>query len=1375
MNNRNDRIRTTSGLMFKGEKYCLVRYSIQWKITLNQEIDRRRMQEALDAALQVCPYMGMGMTMEEDGMWYVPNLTPAVLFDEMPERLGGEETGGHLFCLVCGRRDLHLAVHHGLTDGTGTRWFLDALLTAYYGDHPAASGASGNKDAADRAVDLVELSRGLAEDSVPGTGMPERYFKFPGADEGDRTQSTLAVFSGAELQTFCREHGCSVTDAMVTFLSMAIQRTYPENSAPVCVRCPIDSRKILGAPDTFLNASLPQALTGVEASRAAEGRVDEILREVDRQIGSQKDRECVARFSRLIGEWLRHEPSRDVKGVMDLFSAPIVFSRIRLEPSQQAAGHIIGAEFHAYAGVPLMVTLITAGNLCYLTFDQSFEETAYQDALQEVMEACGIGLSLFGRLARAPRFMDRMAGIVRRYGSRPALVDEKRTLTYADLDRESGKIYHYLKRHGVGRESMVQVVMPRCAAFYSCLGGVLRAGAAFVPLEDTYPAQRIAFIREDAACSCVLDETLYEQIMEQEEYLPGYEKTEVHDACYAVYTSGSTGNPKGVLHEYGSLDAGAAEVPERDEYPELQEGEMEPFYFAAMVVYGIPRFLSAVTVHIIRRDVVRNLSLLASFIEDHRIEKIFMTPSYVRMYRHPAPSLKEVVVAGEPASEVYFPGGVPVIHNTYGMSEAGFLIAGTILEHAYATAPVGIPLMPYSDLHLEDEEGRRIIGPGKGELCYRSLFLREYINQPEKTAHAIRDGVFHSNDLVSRDESGLYYIIGRLDDMFKINGNRVEPAEIERRVREATGLEEVVARGFTGTGRAFICVYFLKEEAQRLKIWDGEKLTCSLESLHEHLPDYMIPSHYMALDEFPHNANGKLVRKQLPEPEMGTVRQTYTAPEGEKEKLLCSLMEKALHLDRVGAEDDFYEIGGDSMGAIVLLGLCADAGVEIPLSMLYQNRTARNLAKAWEAGQISSGNLGELSRAAMSRPQPILYEQLEHLRQLEKQPDALTYNIPQLFKLKEGVNLASLRTALDRVFRAHPVLLSFFRKTDGAWYQVFDAHLFEPTQIITMSDEAFEREKDHLVRPFDGPGKALHRRALYHTDSADYLFWDFHHSIADGTSLTLMREQVWLCYEDADYPIPEDYYPYFLEQLGKTQRDETAPVNREAKEFYDKRFDTAPGTLALTPDLTGPDGKNAILTGHREQRRTQDGGSALFLAATVMAAAGLNAGKKALVYSAYHGRDQEAKRQAVGMFATYVPVYLDMGRAWTAEEILNEVREQLNFGLAHCVYPFRQQHPASSCNTVVFNYQKDTFDLGPLSAIIAERVPMKMGQDNQVVTGLIDIRGNESLTWYCGYNTGWYSKERIEAFHASFREAAARLLETEEKTDAPEKEKGEEC
>ena len=132
------------------------------------------------------------------------------------------------------------------------------------------------------------------------------------------------------------------------------------------------------------------------------------------------------------------------------------------------------------------------------------------------------------------------------------------------------------------------------------------------------------------------------------------------------------------------------------------------------------------------------------------------------------------------------------------------------------------------------------------------------------------------------------------------------------------------------------------------------------------------------------------------------------------------------------------------------------------------------------------------------------------------------------------------------------------------------------------------------------------------------------------------------------------------------------------------------------------------------------------------------------------------------MYAVSTAVYLDLEKQQTAEEIRSDVREQLNFGMAHSAYPFKYLHPAPECNTVLFNYQKNTFDLGDLSAIIEERVPITFAPNGMVlITGLIDIKGNEKLTWYCGYNTGWYSKERIEAFHECFKKAAAWLMAPE--------------
>ena len=965
-------------------------------------------------------------------------------------------------------------------------------------------------------------------------------------------------------------------------------------------------------------------------------------------------------------------------------------------------------------------------------------------------------------LMNLPRFMDRMARVVKDYGERTALTDGMRSLTYAELDEESGKVYHWLKRHGVGKESFILVSTSRSVGFFSCAGGVLRAGAAFVPMENTYPAERIEFIRKDASCAYVLDDELYQEIIATEEYLGGYEETDRHDACFAVYTSGSTGSPKGVLHEYGTLDLRALAAPERDFLPESPRGMMEHFYFAANVVFESTNLLSAATIHIIGREVVANVGLLTNFIERNRIEGVFMPPSYVRAYRRPSSHLKEIIVAGEPANKLYYPGGEPALHNMYGLTESSCIVLDMILDRAYDVAPVGCPTIDLLDLHLEDEQGERVEGPGEGEVCYTHPFFRGYINLPEKTAEVVRDGVFHTGDLARRDERGLYYIRGRKDDMFKVNGNRIEPAEIERRVSEVTGLGQVVAKGFQEGSRAFVCAYFLRGEAEGLGIWDGQRLTCDLGPIRRLLPDYMIPAHYVALDEFPHNANGKLAKIELEAPELEAPGRGYVAPASERERLFCDLMAEVLELDRVGATDDFYELGGDSMGAAVLLSSCSDEGYDISISMLYKNRTPRALAQAIGRGGEDAKRFGEQALEAFREPQPVLANQMEKVRQFVDDPDAVMHNIAQMWQLKEGTDLERLRAALDKVFRAHPALLTRFEEVGDALYQRYDEGLFKPTEIIACSDDEFAARKGALVVPHRGLEEAPARRAIYHTDSADYLFFDIHHSVADGTSMVLLREQVYACYRDPAYQIPEDGYYYFVEQMARAERDCSSAAHAEAEDFYQRRFERegnmAACSCVLRPDLTGAsEPKPAILAGRGEFSRPANGSPSLFLTATAVAVAKLNHESCALVYATYHGRDTQAKRHSVGMFASTIPVYLSLNRTPDPSGVIADVRKQLDFGMAHCTYPFQRLHPTPHGNTVLFNYQKDTMDMGSIAAIVEKQVRMPQGQNGMVVTGLIDRRDAERLTWYCGYDASHYSTERMEAFHKEFGRAVAWL------------------
>lgn len=331
--------------------------------------------------------------------------------------------------------------------------------------------------------------------------------------------------------------------------------------------------------------------------------------------------------------------------------------------------------------------------------------------------------------------------------------------------------------------------------------------------EDTYPVERVDFMRKEVGCDLVLDQALYEHIMKEYEPKEGFEDVDDHDLAYVVYTSGSTGAPKGVLHEYGNLDQASEVVPEPEGYPVVRYALVHPLHFVAAILCFTDAMMAGMSIYIVPSEVYRNFEQFSRFLEENRISTTFLPPSFLRMYKHPVPSLIDIEAGSEPAHGLYYEGGKPRIINKYSMSEAGYCILCKVLDRAYDVAPVGKPLMPIR-LGLLGEDGREVEGPGEGELFFESPYVRGYINRPELTARAFRDGMYYTGDICRRDENGDYYIVGRNDDMVKINGNRIEPAEIEAAIKSLTDLSQVAAKGFNEPGRSFICAYYVQDEAK---------------------------------------------------------------------------------------------------------------------------------------------------------------------------------------------------------------------------------------------------------------------------------------------------------------------------------------------------------------------------------------------------------------------------------------------------------------------------------------------------------------------------------------------------------------------------------
>ena len=381
-----ERIRVVSGAMFKGEEHLLVRNCIRWKLVLDAAIDRGRMQRALDAALEACPYLRLSVSNDERGLWYVPNLAPVSLLDEVPKRLGTTELGGHVFCLVCGERDLEAIVYHGLTDAAGLGWFLDALLNEYYGTADVLYRGVGTMDyACDSMASELELPEGYAPEPV----MPKKRFAFPEAVEGQAPKHRLLSFRRDELKVFQAKCDCSTTAALVALLGASIMRVHPENQYPVC----INSRVVLGMPHTFMNSSMPQVLVSIDPQQARVGNICAVASRCSDQIATQATRDHVAFFTNQVAAALRHERSEQMHAAFDTFQAPVVFSNLGTLTNDRAGAHVMASEMRAYGKSSIMANLSIVGDVCFLAFMQAFEATDYIDTLEAVMAEQGIKLS----------------------------------------------------------------------------------------------------------------------------------------------------------------------------------------------------------------------------------------------------------------------------------------------------------------------------------------------------------------------------------------------------------------------------------------------------------------------------------------------------------------------------------------------------------------------------------------------------------------------------------------------------------------------------------------------------------------------------------------------------------------------------------------------------------------------------------------------------------------------------------------------------------------------------------------------------------------------------------------------------------------------
>ena len=536
-----------------------------------------------------------------------------------------------------------------------------------------------------------------------------------------------------------------------------------------------------------------------------------------------------------------------------------------------------------------------------------------------------------------------------------------KTLTYRQLDDVTDRLAAHIASLGLGREDVVSVLIGRSERMAVASLGALKAGCAYQPLDPSYPQERLNFMIGDASAKLLIADAKYRPLITEYDGpvldtadIDGLPKGAVPEGpapenlFILLYTSGSTGVPKGCMLEHRNLVNFCAWY--RNYYdlkPESRVAAYASYGFDACMMDMYPALTTGACVCIIPEDTRHDMSELDRFITDNGVTHSFMTTQVAVMFakNYPDnPSLKHLSAGGEKLVSIDPPSYA--FHNGYGPTECTIFSTIFDVRKKESNIPIGHPLDNLR-LYVTDPRGRRLPAGAVGELWISGPQVsRGYLNRPEKTAETFvpnpfaseypYDRVYRTGDIVRYRMDGNIEFVGRNDGQVKIRGFRVETKEVEAVIREFPGVKDVTVQPFDNpSGGKFIAAYVVCE---------GELDTKALtEFILKQKPPYMVPAAFTKLETIPLNVNQKVDRKALPAPVM-TSNETYVEPDGPVEKALCEVFAEVLGTERVGATDNFFDLGGSSLMVTSVLVSAEKRGLKFSYGDVFNNPTARALA-----------------------------------------------------------------------------------------------------------------------------------------------------------------------------------------------------------------------------------------------------------------------------------------------------------------------------------------------------------------------------------------------------------------------------------------------
>ncbi|HET7287351.1 MAG TPA: amino acid adenylation domain-containing protein, partial [Pyrinomonadaceae bacterium] len=910
-----------------------------------------------------------------------------------------------------------------------------------------------------------------------------------------------------------------------------------------------------------------------------------------------------------------------------------------------------------------------------------------------------------------------------------AVVCGDERLSYAELDQRANQLAHYLRSLDVGPETLVAICVERSVEMMVGLLGILKAGAAYVPLDATLPISRLNSMIEDSQARVVitqerlvhiLAETTapvicldsdWETIAQQSKEKP-IDNIGPENLAYVIYTSGSTGRPKGVQIEHGSLlNLIFWHIRTYDVQPSDRATQVAGLGFDASVWEVWPYLAAGASIYLPDEETRTSTANLKDWLVAQDITISFIpTPLVEDLLSAPWPesaALKFMLTGGDRLG-IYPPSSLSFkLVNHYGPTENTVVATATIVEptdDAGVMPPIGRGIAN-TEVYVLDQNMEPVPVGVAGEVFLGGESLaRGYLSAPEQTverfvphpySQAPGKRLYRTGDLGRYLADGQLEYLGRRDHQVKLRGFRIELGEIEAAL---SGHETVAEAVVLVTGEQLVgCVRGVS---------GGEVSTTELRRhLKQKLPEYMVPSLYVVVKELPLTANGKVDRRVLAElaaqAESAVNRGGYIAARNLTEEVVVEIWQQVLKVERVGVEDNFFELGGHSLLATrVMARVQASFQIDLPLRILFEEPTVAGLAANIEhARRAESGlQIAPIQHVSRDEELPLSFAQqrMWFLDQLESVTHA--YNIAVAIHMNGPLDAPSLEQSLSEVVRRHEILRTVFTRVGAEPVQVINDAQPLALPVIDLQQHLAESERTAEVARLSSV-EAQHRFDLAHgplfratllklNDNEHVLLVTVAHIVCDGWSMEVLVRELATHYDAfvKNEPVTLRELPIQYADFAQWQRQWLQGEFLEAQlAYWRERLAGAPPALALPTDRPRPAVQSfngatqslilpeALTDAIRSLGRSED--ATLFM--TLFAAFNVllyryTEQKDLVVGVPVSNRNWMDLDKLIGFFVNTLVLRTDLSGAPSFRELLRRVREVALSAYTHQDLPFER-------------------------------------------------------------------------------------------------------